>query len=46
MLVNHEIKFFAGRGSKYLAENIAKSYGIKLGASSIMEFSDGEFQPS
>jgi ribose-phosphate pyrophosphokinase len=46
MRVNHEIKFFAGRGSKYLAENIARSYGIKLGASSIMEFSDGEFQPS
>jgi ribose-phosphate pyrophosphokinase len=46
MLVNHEIKIFAGRGSKYLAENIAKSYGIKLGVSSIMEFSDGEFQPS
>ncbi|MDR0725612.1 MAG: ribose-phosphate pyrophosphokinase [Prevotellaceae bacterium] len=46
MLVNHEIKFFAGRGSKYLAESIARSYGIKLGVSSIMEFSDGEFQPS
>jgi ribose-phosphate pyrophosphokinase len=46
MLVNHQIKFFAGRGSKYLAEKIAKSYGIKLGSSSIMEFSDGEFQPS
>jgi ribose-phosphate pyrophosphokinase len=46
MLVNHQIKFFAGRGSKYLAEKIAKSYGVKLGSSSIMEFSDGEFQPS
>ncbi|MDR1129690.1 MAG: ribose-phosphate pyrophosphokinase [Prevotellaceae bacterium] len=46
MLVNHVIKFFAGRGSKYLAKNIAKSYGIELGASSIMDFSDGEFQPS
>jgi ribose-phosphate pyrophosphokinase len=46
MLVNHEIKIFAGRGSRYLAENIARSYGIKLGVSSIMEFSDGEFQPS
>jgi ribose-phosphate pyrophosphokinase len=46
MRVNHEIKFFAGRGSKYLAESIANSYGIELGASSIMEFSDGEFQPS
>ncbi|MDR2383336.1 MAG: ribose-phosphate pyrophosphokinase [Prevotellaceae bacterium] len=46
MLVNHKIKIFAGRGSKYLAESIARSYGIKLGVSSIMEFSDGEFQPS
>ncbi|MDR1339478.1 MAG: ribose-phosphate pyrophosphokinase [Prevotellaceae bacterium] len=46
MLVNHEIKFFAGRGSRYLAENIAKSYGIELGASSVMDFRDGEFQPS
>ncbi|MDR1170277.1 MAG: ribose-phosphate pyrophosphokinase [Prevotellaceae bacterium] len=45
-MVNHEIKFFAGRGSKYLAKNIARSYGIELGVSSIMEFSDGEFQPS
>ncbi|MDR1592967.1 MAG: ribose-phosphate pyrophosphokinase [Prevotellaceae bacterium] len=46
MLVNHQIKIFAGRGSKYLAENIARSYGIELGVSSVMEFSDGEFQPS
>jgi ribose-phosphate pyrophosphokinase len=46
MLVNHEIKIFAGRGSKYLAESIATSYGMKLGVSSIMAFSDGEFQPS
>jgi ribose-phosphate pyrophosphokinase len=46
MLANHQIKFFAGRGSKYLAERIAKSYGINLGVSSIMNFSDGEFQPS
>jgi ribose-phosphate pyrophosphokinase len=46
MLVNHQIKFFAGRGSKYLAEKIAGSYGIELGVSSIMEFEDGEFQPS
>jgi ribose-phosphate pyrophosphokinase len=46
MLANHQIKFFAGRGSKYLAERIAKSYGIELGVSSVMDFSDGEFQPS
>jgi ribose-phosphate pyrophosphokinase len=46
MLISHQIKFFAGRGSKYLAEKIAKSYGVELGVSSIMEFQDGEFQPS
>jgi ribose-phosphate pyrophosphokinase len=46
MLANHQIKFFAARGSKYLAERIAKSYGIELGVSSVMDFSDGEFQPS
>ncbi|MFI3321732.1 MAG: ribose-phosphate pyrophosphokinase [Rikenellaceae bacterium] len=42
----HKIKFFTGRASRYLAENIAKSYGAELGNSSILEFSDGEFQPS
>lgn len=42
----HTIKFFAGRGSRYLAENIAKSYGIELGKSTVLEFSDGEFQPA
>ena len=40
------IKFFAGRESKYLAEKIAKSFGCKLGKSSVTVFSDGEFQPS
>lgn len=42
----HEIKFFAGRGSRYLAEKIATSYGIELGDSTVLEFSDGEFQPA
>lgn len=42
----HRIKFFAGRGSRYLAEQIAKSYGIELGDSTVYEFSDGEFQPA
>jgi ribose-phosphate pyrophosphokinase len=40
------IKFFTCRNSRYLAEKIAKSYGIELGKSSVLEFSDGEFEPS
>lgn len=39
------IKFFAGRGSKPLAEKIAKSFGIPLGKTTVLEFSDGEMQP-
>ena len=44
--MNNEIKFFAGRNSKLLAENIANSYGTKLSDSSVIDFSDGEFEPS
>lgn len=40
------IKIFSGTESKYLAEKIAKSYGIDLGKTSVQKFSDGEFQPS
>jgi ribose-phosphate pyrophosphokinase len=39
------IKFFSGKESRYLAEKIAQSYGMELGKSSVIEFSDGEFQP-
>lgn len=42
----HKIKFFTGRGSRYLAEKIARSYGVELGNSNVLEFSDGEFQPA
>ncbi len=42
----HKIKFFTGRGTRYLAEKIAKEYGIELGDSDVTDFSDGEFQPS
>lgn len=38
-------KFFAGRGSRPLAEKIAKSFGIPLGKTTVLEFSDGELQP-
>ena len=40
------IKIFTGSKSRYLAEKIAKSYGIPLGKTSVLRFSDGEFQPS
>lgn len=40
------IKIFTGSNSRYLAERIAKSYGIPLGKTSVLRFSDGEFQPS
>ena len=40
------IKFFAGVNTKYLASQIAKSYGSEISSSSIVEFSDGEFEPS
>ena len=40
------IKFFAGTASTYLAEKIAHCYGTELGSTSLLRFSDGEFQPS
>ncbi len=39
------IKIFAGQNSRIIANKIAKSYGVELGKSSFLEFSDGEFQP-
>ena len=42
----NDVKIFAGRHSKELANNIAKSYGTELGKVVISSFSDGEFQPS
>jgi ribose-phosphate pyrophosphokinase len=40
------VKIFAGRASFDLAERIATSYGVGLGDVKVVEFSDGEFQPS
>ncbi len=40
------IKFFSGRASTYLAEQIAKNFGVELGRTSVYQFSDGEFQPA
>ena len=39
------IKFFSGEASLYLADKIARNYGQDLGKSSVIQFSDGEFQP-
>lgn len=40
------IKIFAGRVSTKLAEQIATKFGTALGDVKVVEFSDGEFQPS
>lgn len=40
------VKFFSGRNSRYLAEQIAINFGTALGKSTVTDFSDGEFQPS
>ncbi|MBQ9470931.1 MAG: ribose-phosphate pyrophosphokinase [Bacteroidales bacterium] len=42
----HQIKFFTGRSTAYLAEKIVSSFGSTLGKSHVTVFSDGEFQPS
>ena len=41
-----EAKIFACSESVYLAEVIAKEYGIPLGKVTMSRYSDGEFQPS
>lgn len=41
-----EAKIFACTQSTYLAEQIAKAYGVKLGNVITSTYSDGEFQPS
>lgn len=42
----YRVKIFAGRATKYLAEQISAEYGQELGKATILSFSDGEFQPS
>ena len=41
-----EAKIFTCSQSRYLAEQIAKTYGVKLGNVITSRYSDGEFQPS
>ncbi len=40
------IKIFTGTASRYLSKKIANGFGIELGKSTLIEFSDGEFQTS
>ena len=44
--MDKQVKFFSGRASRKLAEQIAIAYGGNLGKESVVEFSDGEFEPS
>ena len=46
LIMAHEVKIFSGRATRYLAENIALSFGTKLGEVQVTEFSDGEFTVS
>ena len=41
-----KIKIFSGRASRNLAQKISESFGVKLGNESVIEFADGEFEPS
>jgi len=41
-----QVRIFTGSGSEILAENIASSYGSKLGEKKLTRFSDGEFTVS
>ncbi|NQU32219.1 MAG: ribose-phosphate pyrophosphokinase [Bacteroidetes bacterium] len=45
-MTDPKVSIFAGRKTRYLAEKIAKSYGIGLGKSIVTNFSDGELQTS
>ncbi|MFO8066905.1 MAG: ribose-phosphate pyrophosphokinase [Bacteroidales bacterium] len=44
--MNKQVSIFPGSASHYLAEKIAKDYGIHLGKVVLSKFCDGEFQPS
>src|SRR3954468_1911414 len=44
--MERSVKLFAGTATRYLAENIATSYGVPLGNVTVAKFSDGEFSPA
>ena len=41
----HKIKVFTCKASKDFAEKVAMKLGLKVGASDVLTFSDGEFAP-
>ena len=44
--MNRPFKIFSGRSSRKIALAICKAYGTELGDETVIEFSDGEFEPS
>ena len=44
--MDRDIKIFSGRASRDIANRIASMFGVKLGNESVVEFSDGEFEPA
>ena len=46
MFMNRPFKIFFGRSSRKIALAICKAYGTELGDETVIEFSDGEFEPS
>ncbi|MBL4653637.1 MAG: ribose-phosphate pyrophosphokinase [Flavobacteriales bacterium] len=46
VIVEREVKIFAGSAAPELANNIAQKFGVSLGSVHLQRFSDGEFQTS
>src|ERR1041384_1617731 len=44
--MDRHVKLFSGTATRYLAEDIAREYGMPLGEVTVGRFSDGEFSPS
>ena len=44
--MNRPFKIFSARSSRKIALAICKAYGTELGDETVIEFSDGEFEPS
>src|ERR1043165_9624876 len=44
--MDRHVKLFSGEATRYLAEDIAREYGMPLGEVNVARFSDGEFSPS
>jgi ribose-phosphate pyrophosphokinase len=44
--MERNVKIFSGTATRYMAEDIARSYGESLGKVNVARFSDGEFSPA